>query len=288
MRYAGDLELSQADLLVIPELSAYRVPEIAPGIPKVIFNQNHFNTFRGMTSNSADVYHHDDVKGVVVVSEESASFFRFAFPDVHVERLRYGIDSHLYHPQDPKSRAVVYMPRKRANEVADVLALLQLHGALDRWQLLAIDGVDEASAAAILRRSQVFLCFSYREGFGLPPAEAMAAGCVVVGFDGFGGHELFRDHGIAISEGDVVAFARAVEGLLADWDSRVAVFKDMAKRVVANSSATLTPSTTKLRMQSESSVHSIRSNINEPQVRSGCLFRHHGLNQADGDVRDRT
>jgi glycosyltransferase involved in cell wall biosynthesis len=35
----------------------------------------------------------------------------------------------------------------------------------------------------------VFLALSRLEGFGLTPLEAMAAGCVVVGFTGIGGRE---------------------------------------------------------------------------------------------------
>jgi glycosyltransferase involved in cell wall biosynthesis len=37
----------------------------------------------------------------------------------------------------------------------------------------------------------VFLSLSDRDGFGLPPAEAMACGCYVVGYSGGGGREFF-------------------------------------------------------------------------------------------------
>jgi hypothetical protein len=233
IRYTGDVTASRADVLVLPERWARQIPNgLAPGIPKIIFNQNHFNTFTNdVTAKAAkDIYTHEDVKGVVVVSEHGVDFFRYAFPDLRVERMRCGVDPNLYHPNEPKSRAVAYMPRKRRQEATDVLSLLNLRGALKDWEVLTIDGVDEASAAAILRRSLVFLCFSHREGFGLPPAEAMAAGCVVIGFDGFGGHELFRNHGVAVPEGDVVSFAQSAEGVLRDLDGRDSAFEEMRRR----------------------------------------------------------
>ncbi|OIH83329.1 hypothetical protein BLJ79_14605 [Arthrobacter sp. UCD-GKA] len=43
----------------------------------------------------------------------------------------------------------------------------------------------------ILRRSSIFMSLSDRDGFGLPPAEAMATGCFVVGYAGGGGNEFF-------------------------------------------------------------------------------------------------
>jgi len=51
--------------------------------------------------------------------------------------------------------------------------------------------VADIVVADILRSSRVFLSFSQREGFGLPPLEALACGCAVVGYHGFGGRALF-------------------------------------------------------------------------------------------------
>ena len=51
----------------------------------------------------------------------------------------------------------------------------------------------------------------------MPPLEAMACGCTVVGFDGLGGRELFRDHGISVENGDVLAMAQVAEQVLRGW-----------------------------------------------------------------------
>ena len=46
------------------------------------------------------------------------------------------------------------------------------------------------------------------EGFGLPPLEAMASGCLVVGFTGFGGLEYAtKENGFWCGEDDLVTCA---------------------------------------------------------------------------------
>ncbi len=49
--------------------------------------------------------------------------------------------------------------------------------------------------ADALGASTVFVALGHSESFGLPVAEALAAGCLVVGYDGGGGHELFEAPG---------------------------------------------------------------------------------------------
>ncbi len=52
---------------------------------------------------------------------------------------------------------------------------------------------------------------SHREGFGLPPVEAMSAGALVVGFHGGGGLDYATPrNGFWRSEGDLVGCADAL------------------------------------------------------------------------------
>src|SRR3954452_219818 len=131
-------------------------------------------------------------------------------------RIRHGVDPALHFPEfDRSRRRIAYMTRRRPEDAAQVLRLLELRGALDRWEVVPIHGRSEREVADILRTSTIFLSFSQREGFGLPPLEALACGCAVVGYTGFGGREFFRPpFAIAIEDGDVVAFARAVEDVI--------------------------------------------------------------------------
>tara|TARA_B100000674_G_C37618455_1_gene813139 strand:+ start:192 stop:539 length:348 start_codon:yes stop_codon:yes gene_type:complete len=62
------------------------------------------------------------------------------------------------------------------------------------------------------------LAFGHPEGFGLPIAEAMAAGCWVVGYSGGGGQELFRYGGAEqVQFGDWPEFVSAVDRAFAQF-----------------------------------------------------------------------
>ena len=113
----------------------------------------------------------------------------------------------------PADRRISYMPRRGGADVE--LALRLLGGAGDarrlggaaRWRDLAADEV-----AARLQHTQVFLSVSHREGFGMPPLEAMACGAYVVGYDALGGREFLRpDVACPVETGNVLALARALD-----------------------------------------------------------------------------
>ena len=102
--------------------------------------------------------------------------------------------------------------RKHADEAVQVLNILRCRRALEGWDLVAIDGLPEHEVAKRLAECAIFLSFGYPEGCPLPPLEAMASGCVVVGYHGWGGREYFKPtFSDPIEAGDIIGFARAAE-----------------------------------------------------------------------------
>ena len=92
-----------------------------------------------------------------------------------------------------------------------VLQLARGRGLLEGWEVIELNGMTQAEVAAQLRTTKIFLAFTYQEGFGLPPAEAMACGNYVIGYHGFGGRELFHDEFSApVETGDIVGYAKAL------------------------------------------------------------------------------
>lgn len=206
----------QRDLIVVPEIYGASIRDLPTGIRQIIFNQNAYIMLGSLASGpsaAAPYVNNPDLTAVIVVSEDNAALIKYLFPCVQPHCVRNAIDPALHHPPTcPKWRRIAFMPRKRAREIRQVLALLKLRGVLNGWEVIAIDGQSEADAAELLRTSQIFLSFSQLEGFGLPPLEALACGCLVVGYHGFGGREFFRKpYAISIEDGDIVAFAQAVE-----------------------------------------------------------------------------
>jgi hypothetical protein len=216
----GDVPVWPGDVIAIPEVYNRWILDLPAGISRVIYNQGAYMALdrivAGGPEGAAAYLENPDLAAVVVVSEDSKATLEYAFPGLPVRRIRHGIDPALHHPPaQPPGRRIAYMPRRREFEVAQVLRLLELRGVLEGWELTPIFGVREREAADLLRSSSLFLAFGEREGFGLPAVEALACGCHVVGFDGFGGREIFQPpFAVSVENGDVVAFARAVEAAI--------------------------------------------------------------------------
>lgn len=108
-------------------------------------------------------------------------------------------------------------------------------------------GTSTCSTGAAARRSRcmanpafgtpgrIFLSLSSAEGFGLPPAEAMACGCVTIGYHGRCGLEFFRpEFSYPIELGDIKKdYARTVERVIREIDGGAAPFERMTHAAAA-------------------------------------------------------
>ena len=215
--------IHEHDVIVVPEIYGRAICDLPPGVRQVIFNQNVYVMLDSLIREPLGAAAYKDnpnLSAVLAVSEHNAAAIEYVFPGVPVRHVRPGLDPALYYtPITSKRRRIAYMPRRRATEAAEVLGLLKLRGILSGWEVIAIDRQTETEVADLLRTSQIFLSFSEREGLGLPPLEALACGCLVVGYHGFGGREFFQEpFAIAVEDGDAVAFVKAVEDIVCLFD----------------------------------------------------------------------
>ncbi len=192
--------------------------EIAlPPVRKVIFNQNCYYTFarHGFDNSIPDTPYLDPlVIGTIVVSEDSREYLRSIFPQLKIYRITNAIDPILFSFQRIKQKQLCFMPRKHREEAQEVLNIAKLHKALDGYTIKPIEGLKEQETAALMRDSLIFLSFGYPEGFALPPAEAMAAGCIVIGYHGGGGREYFLpEHSFPIEAADIRSFVQTLESV---------------------------------------------------------------------------
>ncbi|HOU42399.1 MAG TPA: glycosyltransferase family 1 protein, partial [Promineifilum sp.] len=87
-------------------------------------------------------------------------------------------------------------------------------GRFVRW----LGYVDEADKPVLYRQAEVFAFPSRREGFGLPPLEAMACGTPVVVSDGGALPEIIGPAGFAIDPDDARGMAGAIIGIITQDD----------------------------------------------------------------------
>jgi hypothetical protein len=216
--YVGQAVVGHSDFVAVPEVYGPNITAMFPGVRKVIFNQNCYLTFQGFSLDLPEArmpYDHVDVVAALVVSQDSQEYLRYVFPKLQVHRLRYSIDPELFHANTPKQQQIAFMPRKKSEDVLQVLNILKARRALAGFALVPIHEKTEAEAAGLLRTARIFLSFGHPEGFGLPPAEAMACGCITIGYHGGGGREFFlRDLSFPIEVGDILGYARTVEEVI--------------------------------------------------------------------------
>lgn len=185
---------------------------------KVIFNQNCYYTFSGYPdplSTYKNPYKEQTIRALITVSEDSENYLRYALPRLPIYRIHNAIDPAHFYFESNKSKQACYMPRKNLGDSQQVISLLQLNAALKDFSVVAIDNMSEADVAKTMRESLIFLSFGYPEGFSLPPAEAMACGCIVIGYHGGGGKEFFhKDFSYPIEVGDIVGFSKTVQDVI--------------------------------------------------------------------------
>jgi len=210
----NSVNIQKDDLVILPEIWADKVLILWPGIRKIIYNQDSFNTFFPFSDNLQlvkTIYHHPDVVQVMVVSEYDLEVMSWLFPDKQIKRIIHGINEKLFYFSPQKKKQIAFMPRKGRQDFHFLDYLLALKNSMDGFTVSIIDKMSFEESAKMLRESAIFLSFSHKEGFGLPPAEAMACGCIVIGYHGQGGKEYFKKNlTFNIEQSDLYNYAKQV------------------------------------------------------------------------------
>ena len=237
--YAARVDPDPAnDFVVVPEMMGPELAKIGVGTPKVILNQNAYLTFYSyrIQPKVETPYTHPEVVGAFCVSEDNYRYLSYVFPNLFIQRLHYGIDPGLFHPE-PKIARIAVMPRKQREQAVQILSILILRDALRDVQVKLIQNMSEQETAEVLRQSMIFLSLSDQEGFGLPPAEAMACGCIVVGYHGVGGREFFKpEHCFPVEADDIITYVQTIERVLdriRAGDAEIAGIGERAARFIA-------------------------------------------------------
>ncbi|XPV76258.1 MAG: glycosyltransferase family 1 protein [Desulfovibrio sp.] len=110
--------------------------------------------------------------------------------------LRPGIDLKRFSAPDRVQSSgkikIAYMPRKNKALALQIKAIFEARNPDLPVRFVEIENMTPDQVAATLKSSQIFLVTGFPEGCPLPPLEAMASGCVPVGFAGYGGWDYMR------------------------------------------------------------------------------------------------
>jgi glycosyltransferase involved in cell wall biosynthesis len=228
----GSVALGPEDVLVVPEIYGPFFERLPRRPRLVVFNQNAYLTHSYIPAGESARY--ELFTAVMTVSKDSAEYLRFAFPGLEVSIVPYSIDLDLFYPAStPPDRRLALMPRKRPDDADQILRLLG--NRIRDWEIATIEGMSELDTAAALRSAPIFLALGHREGFGLPPAEAMASGCYAIGFSGFGGREIFDPaFSSPVEDGDVLSAAREVARVASTYEEDPTAIREAGLRARAD------------------------------------------------------
>jgi len=219
-RKIDPIDLRSTDVIISPEFQFAEAIEGFSDLPIAVFVQNPFSL---MTS-----YHRALDRGL---DPQRRVKFWFGIAEVcrsHLSALELepsaifpvSMKPHEFPYASEKEKLITYMPRKRPWEAKLIADALTRRGKLHGYRIEALDNMPRSEVAAKLAKTRVFISLLKDEALGFPAAEAMAAGCVVVGFDGLGTAEYFdNDVGVPVTEGDVASLVTAVENTIAEYEA---------------------------------------------------------------------
>jgi len=226
-------ELRQNDFLVLPENMGPNIANMAKGTRKVILNQSCYLTFNYYSLKEDEMrtpYNDPDVVAVLINSEDSLKYLQYVFPNLPITRFHLSVDPDVFAFQADKKRQICFTPKKNDEVVRQVINILKFRKALRDFKLVQFSGISQKEVARIMQESALYLSFSQYEGFGLPLVEAMACGCIVIGYHAGGGKEfLKREFSYPVESGDVLGLARKVEEVIREYDVDSNLFMGIAK-----------------------------------------------------------
>ncbi len=234
---AGSTAGDPPDYLVVPELYGPRIAALAPGIKKVIFHQDSRLTFRGHAQEVADLrksYTSPEVVAALVLSEYDQRVLQHAFPELHILLIRPAINNSLFAYRVDKKPRIGILPGKEDGDTAHVLSLLRLRDALTDFEVVPVPKCAEAEGARLLGECLIVLSLDRSTTQPWLRTEAMASGCLVVGYPSPSDRDYFdSESAYPVEPGDCLGCAHAVEEVIRQYRSDPEPLRQKAERAAA-------------------------------------------------------
>jgi hypothetical protein len=189
---AGKAPMQHGDVCLVPEgWPNALVFGFRAGCRTVVYCQNWSYLFHGLEEG---VHWRDLPVDFLAVSDPVAWHMQQVLgrrPGI----VRPVIDTEVFHLGEAKPEGparIGFMPRKNKALADQIRRIFEERNQRAKVEWVPIYGLDRPGVAEVLRSCHVFLSTGFPEGFALPPLEAMACGCLCVGFTGFGGWDYMR------------------------------------------------------------------------------------------------
>jgi glycosyltransferase involved in cell wall biosynthesis len=212
--------IREQDVLVCPEVIPRAAWPFACG-HKIIFVQNWF--LPDIATGPDKSYEDFGSSGLLACSQYIQEYMA-GRSRLSCRVVTNGIDLAAFSPA-PQQRIplrVLCFNRRNIQDARDAIQLLPPSVRQSATFVELENRYTQQQVIDFYRSADIFMAIGYPEGFALPPLEAMACGCAVVGFTGGGASEFMLDGETALiaADGDAQELARCLERVLTDAELR--------------------------------------------------------------------
>lgn len=225
------------DILVIPEvmLDFMRQTQQFAG-QRVVFAQSWAPAYHRLPPGGR--WQDYGIEQVITVSPVIKRTLEWSM-GIAVTLIHEYIDADLYafHPAQKKNQ-IAYMTRKDSSGEWLRGVLTRRDPALAAYTWLPLRELDEPVYAQHMRASIIYLATTMQEGMHISVLEAMACGCLVVGYAGVGGHAYMQGAGetqncILVENGNLPQLGKTLEDLLLRLQIAPHQYDDVAENALA-------------------------------------------------------
>lgn len=131
-----------------------------------------------------------------------------------------GIDLDMFRtiPEKRKPCSVLFLNRRNVEDARRAISMLPVEIKAKAFFIELENKYSQQEIVEFYQEADIFMAIGYPEGFALPPLEAMACGCAVIGFTGGGGLEHMKDGKTALTvpDGDRRSLSLCLQRILTD------------------------------------------------------------------------
>ena len=198
------------DFIILPEIFAHIADEllIKNKINYAILVQNGY-VIDSTNDEKKLLKVYKNAKFILSSSGDTSECIKLKFPKLKLKILKVSYCINFGKVNfDLKKNMITYSSRKLPHHSNLVILYLKPH-LPKKWTLQNLHNLSNKEFMTLIKRSKIFLSFSYLEGLGLPPVEAALAGNQVIGYTGEGGNEyLKRPLFTKINSGEINKFVK--------------------------------------------------------------------------------
>lgn len=204
--------MAETDVIICPEVIPGAVLDFPVG-EKVLFVQN-WALVKEVDFNSL-------FTSILTVSPFCTKFMQEK-TELPTFCVTNGIDLNLFKPAPGKRtpNRGLFWGRKNREDGLRAIEMLPPGVRAETKFIEASNSLTQVEISELYQEADVFMALGYPEGFALPPLEAMACGCMVVGFTGGGGgiHMIDAKTALVAPDGNVDELALILERALTNTE----------------------------------------------------------------------